>query len=63
MNKAAVERKLVVVLFVLVLVAFSFAQRDTKKLEKLYTTYKSTEDKLALKTFSVAPVAIDSLGN
>jgi hypothetical protein len=30
------EKKLVIVLFVIVLVVFSFAQEDSKKIEKLY---------------------------
>lgn len=37
MKKAAIERNIVVVLFILVLIAFSFAERDTKKLDQLYT--------------------------
>ena len=37
MNKSKAEKKIVVVLFVAVLVAFSFADRDSKKLDKLYT--------------------------
>lgn len=31
------ERNLVIVLFVMVLITFSFAQEDSKKLEKMYT--------------------------
>jgi len=38
MNKKGIERNIVVLLFVLVLVIFSFAERDSKKLERLYTT-------------------------
>lgn len=38
MNKKGIERNIIVLLFVLVLVVFSFAERDSKKLEKLYTT-------------------------
>jgi hypothetical protein len=38
MNKKVLERKLVVVLFVLVLVVFSLAERDSRKIERLYTT-------------------------
>ncbi|MES1215125.1 MAG: hypothetical protein ABUT20_06400 [Bacteroidota bacterium] len=34
------ERNVVVILFVMVLLAFSFAQRETKKIEKLYLGYK-----------------------
>jgi hypothetical protein len=38
MKKSLSEKHLVVVLFVVVLVIFSFADRDSKKLDKLYTT-------------------------
>ena len=38
MTKKGIERNLVVLLFVLVLVVFSFAERDSKKIERLYTT-------------------------
>ena len=37
MNKKGLERNLAVFLFVLVLIVFSFAERDSKKLERLYT--------------------------
>jgi hypothetical protein len=38
MTKRGVEKKLVVLLFVLVFVVFSFAERDSKKLHRLYST-------------------------
>lgn len=38
MTKKRLERGLVVLLFVLVLVIFSFAERDSKKLDRLYST-------------------------
>jgi hypothetical protein len=38
MNKKGIERNIAALLFVLVLVVFSLAERDTKKLERLYTT-------------------------
>ncbi|HEU4472071.1 MAG TPA: hypothetical protein VFR58_13355 [Flavisolibacter sp.] len=37
MKKAALERNAVIVLFVLVLIIFSFAERDRKKILALYT--------------------------
>jgi hypothetical protein len=37
MKKSKLERSLVVVLFILVLVIFSFAERDSKKVSRLYT--------------------------
>jgi hypothetical protein len=36
MKRAINERNFVVVLFILVLIAFSFAERDTRKLDELY---------------------------
>ena len=47
MDRTAAERKIVVLLFVFVIVLFSFAQKDTQKLEKLYTKSGETEQKLA----------------
>ena len=37
MKRVLVEKSIVVVLFILVLVVFSFAERDSKKLVHLYT--------------------------
>ena len=54
MDRTTAERKIVVLLFVFVIVLFSFAQKDTQKLEKLYTKSGKTELKLAfLKSLSV----------
>lgn len=41
MKRAVVERNIVVALFILVLIAFSLAEKDSKKLDQLYT--KKTE--------------------
>jgi hypothetical protein len=38
MTKKGLERGLVAFLFVMVFVVFSFAERDSKKIERLYTT-------------------------
>jgi hypothetical protein len=45
MKRALVERNIVVVLFVLVLVVFSFAERDTQRLIEFYNTRNTTEIK------------------
>ena len=37
MKRSILERIIVVLMFVMVLVTFSFADRDTKKIEKLYS--------------------------
>ena len=55
MNKTRLEKYLVVILFVLVFVVFSFAQSDTKKLEQLYTTTEARQ-KTKEYTTSLAPV-------
>ena len=58
MNKKEIERKLVVLLFILVLVVFSFAERDSKKLEKIYRTaqlIKKASDKPADVAAEVSP--------
>ena len=43
MNRAALEKNLVVFLFILVLVIFSFAERDSKKLDEMYATSQPVE--------------------
>jgi len=45
MKRALVERNIVVVLFVIVLVVFSFAERDTRKLIEFYNSRSTTEIK------------------
>jgi len=47
MNRTVAERNLVVLLFVFVIVLFSFAQKDTQKIKKLYTEIEKTSQKLA----------------
>jgi hypothetical protein len=39
-KKIFCERNLVVIVFVLVLITFSFAQRESKKLDKIYYGFK-----------------------
>jgi hypothetical protein len=38
MSKKSIERSTIALLFTLVLIVFSLAEKDSKKLEKLYTT-------------------------
>lgn len=45
MKKVITERNTAVLLFVLVLITFSFAQKDSKKLDRLYTMAPLTEKK------------------
>jgi len=44
MNRARIERSLVVFLFVAVLVVFSFAKRDSQKLDEMYAASKQQKD-------------------
>jgi hypothetical protein len=48
MKNMTTEWKLVLVLFLLVLVTFSLAQRDSKRLERLYTTFLNQKTNTAL---------------
>jgi hypothetical protein len=41
MKRVILERNIAVILFILVLVAFSFADRDSKKLDQLYKRTES----------------------
>ena len=48
MKKVIAERNIVVMLFILVLITFSFAQRDSKRLEQLYISADKTKASLTL---------------
>jgi len=61
MNKPKLERYIAALLFIMVLVIFSFAQRDTKKLEPLYTQQQNTGNKLAMKTEKQVYLSADTL--
>ncbi len=50
MKRVLKEKNIVIVLFVLVLITFSFAHRDSKKLSQLYTTVVEEGKKLLAKT-------------
>jgi hypothetical protein len=43
MKRTVLERAFVIVLFVLVMIAFSFAERDTQKLFEKYNTKSTVE--------------------
>jgi hypothetical protein len=62
MQKAKIERGIAVLLFVLVLITFSFAQRDSKKLDSLYTK-KSVVDKKPFLARTTTQKAITVTGN
>jgi hypothetical protein len=47
MNRQAVEKSLVVLLFVFVLVLFSLAPRDTQKVRNLYTGAEKVGQKIS----------------
>jgi hypothetical protein len=42
MKRRIQERNIVVVLFVLVIITFSYAERDSRKLDQLYAPAKAT---------------------
>ena len=58
LKKAFNERNLVIILFVLVFAAFSFAQKESKKLDNLYLGFKLHTD--LTPQFAVAEKAADS---
>lgn len=56
MNKTQLETNIAIFLFIAVLVAFSFAEEESKKLQKLYTTNKPKSDSpLAIKPVKLLP--------
>ena len=58
MKRALVERNIAVILFILVLVVFSFAERDSRKLAQLY---KSHQPELAKKNnLSISVISLDN---
>ena len=53
MKSKVAERNTVIGLFVLVLITFSLAQRDSKRLERLYTTWQAKKTSpVAVKTIT-----------
>jgi len=53
MKLALTERNLVVILFVLVLITFSFAQSETTKMEQLYRGGQTTMKNLPTQSLDV----------
>lgn len=56
MKRNGIEKGLVIFLFVLVLVIFSFAERDSKKLDRLYNTAQLIQQKQLLEMACQQPV-------
>lgn len=50
MKKILQEKNIVIVLFILVLITFSFAHRDSKKLSQFYSTVIEAGKKILAKT-------------
>lgn len=63
MNKPKLERNIAVLLFILVLVIFSFAQRDTKKIEPLYNQQSTAHNELPAKNPQQTVTSADRLNN
>lgn len=61
MKQILSEKNIVVILFVLVLITFSLAQEDSKKMEKMYSGATSTASNMLLKTHDHAPISIPQL--
>ncbi len=57
MNRKGIEQSLVILLFLLVLVVFSLAERDSKKLDRLYRTAQLIQQKEAVHTAHNSPVS------
>jgi hypothetical protein len=60
MKRNLAEKGTVIVLFVLVQIVFSFAERDSKKLVEIYTRNSSAKQSIEkdIKTTSVQPLAL-----
>ena len=59
MKRALVERNIAAILFILVLIVFSFAERDSKKLAQLY---KTGRPELAKKNnLSTSVISLDAI--
>ncbi|NTS40216.1 hypothetical protein HRG84_04800 [Flavisolibacter sp. BT320] len=56
MNKKGIENVLVVFLFLVVLVVFSFAHKDSKKLERLYKTSTLVQEQEPRQRVLASPV-------
>ncbi len=63
MKTNGLERILMVLLFVLVLVVFSFAERDSKKLDRLYKTAQVLQKKERTPTVQLSPAPAKSISN
>ena len=63
MKRNGIERNLVVFLFVLVLVIFSFAERDSKKLDRLYHTAQIIQKNNPTVTVQLPPASSKQIRN
>ena len=63
MNRKVFENVLVVVLFLMVLVVFSFAQKDSKKLDRIYKTSQLIEKQNPVQTVQAPSSPIKAAHN
>ena len=63
MKRQGIERNLVVLLFVLVLVVFSFAERDSKKLDRLYKTAQLLQKNSRTGSAQIPPAPLRTMAN
>lgn len=61
--KKGIEKGLVVFLFVLVLVLFSFAEKDSRKLDRLYKTAQPVRQNNPVPLVQLQPSTVRSLTN
>lgn len=63
MKTRKIENTLVVLLFFLVLVVFSFADRDSKKLDRLYKTVQLLQKDQPAPTVQLPPASLKTNDN
>jgi hypothetical protein len=61
MKKKVLEQLIVILLFILVLVVFSFAERDSRKLDRLYKTAQLVQKKVSTHTTQAPPASANNI--
>jgi HAMP domain-containing protein len=63
MKRKGLEKLTVVVLFILVLILFAYAERDSRKLDRLYKTAQSLQQKSPAHTVQLPPAPTTKASN
>jgi hypothetical protein len=58
MKSTPAEWRLVVILFLLVLIVFTLAERDSKRLERLYTSFQSNKKENVVLNQKTSPASL-----